>query len=198
MLKLPKLPTLKPRERLFALGSSVVLVIVILDRLVLAPWSRHAAVVHAEIRKMEMSLAAHQHLLLRKGGVMADLQRQQRYLRDPIADDLEMAALLKEVEGLAAQSQVKVSEIKPLATETVESTKRYSLEVRFQCTLDGWAEFVYRIEQSPSLYGVARAGLSTKEEMPDVLDAYLRLTNATMVPDAEQEELSPDAIRSKS
>ena len=198
MLKFPKLPTLQPRERLLALGSGVVLLIVILDRFVLAPWSRHAAVVRAEIRKMETSLAAHQHLLLRKDGVMADLRRHQRYLHDAIADDLQMATLLKEVEGLAEQSRVKISEIKPLATETVEFAKRYSLEVRFKCTLEDWAEFVYNIEQSPSLYGVARAGLSTKEDTPNVLDAYLRLTSATIASDAQPEEPAPDAGRSKS
>ena len=187
MIKLPTLPTLHPRERLLAVGSGVALLIVILDRLVLAPWSRHATTVRAEIRQMETSLVAHERLLSRKGRVMADLKRHQRYLREAIADDLQMAALLKEVEELAGQSRIKVGEIKPLATETVEFAKRYSLEVRFECTLEDWAEFLYNIERSPSLYEVARAGLTMKEEMSDQLEAYLRLTSVTAAPAAEQE-----------
>ena len=44
-LALPKLPQLKPRERLLATGSGVVLLMVLLDRLVLNPWLRHAQTV---------------------------------------------------------------------------------------------------------------------------------------------------------
>ena len=194
MLKLPKLPTLQPRERLLAAGAVAILLLVVLDRLVLEPWSRHAVKIRAEIRQMEAALVSHERLLSRRTRVMADLQRHQRYFRDAIADDLQMAALLKEAQELAEQAHVKVAEIKPLATESTEFAKRYSLEVRFAGALDDWVDFLYHLETSPSLYEVVRAGLSTKEETPDRLDAYLRLTSVTALPEAgSQEEPTPHA-----
>ena len=59
--------------------------------------------------------------------------------------------------------------------ETEESAKRYSLEVRFHCTLEQWVDFVFQIESSPSLFGVLRANLSVQEDQPDQLAGYLRL-----------------------
>ena len=175
MIRLPQMMQLKPRERLLAVGAGVVFVIVVMDRLVLSPWIRHAKAVRQEIRKMERALQSYQRLLGRKEPVMRELGRYQRYLKPPLADELQMAALLKDVQDMAAQSHVEIGEIKPLAVEADESAKRYSLEVRFECTLEQWVDFVFQIENSPSLFGVLRANLSVQEDQPDRLAGYLRL-----------------------
>ena len=162
------------------MGSGVALVIVILDRLVLSPWLSHAKSVRGEIHQMQHALQAHQRLLVRRDDVLEELKRYRRFLQPPIADDLQMAAFLKEVQEMAAQTHIEVGEIKPLPVEADEAAKRYSLEVRFQCTLDQWIQFVFLIETSPSLFEVVRAGLSTQEGQPDQLEGYLRVRNATM------------------
>ena len=178
--KLPRVSDLQPRERLLAAGCAVVLFVVALDRLVLGPWGRHAQAIQHEIREMEQALQSHQRLLARKDRVLAELGRYQQYLTPAIADDLQMAALLKEVEELAGQSQVHLNEVKPLTVETSGPAKHYSLEVRFECTLEEWVDFVFRLQSSPSLYEVARASLSAQEETPDRLVASLRLVSASL------------------
>ena len=185
--RLPHLSDLQPRERLLAIVSGVIVLIVLLDRLVLGPWSTHTRAVRQEIAQMEQALQRHQRLLARQDRVMAELDRYQRYLTPAIADDLQMAVLLKEVEDLAGKSHVKVAEIKPLAVEADETAKRYPLDVRFECTLEEWVEFVYSIETSPSLFEIVRAGLSVQEDVPDRLDASLRLVSAFM-----REDRSPE------
>ena len=198
MIKLPSLAQLKPRERLLAVGSGVVLLLVMLDRLVLSPWSRHGEIVHQEIARMEEALQNHQRLLARKDRVMGKLARYRRYLKPAVADDLHMAALLKEVEEIAAQTNVHVIEIKPLTVEAGEVVTRYALEVRFECKLDAWAEFVYHVEASPALFEVVRAGLSVGEEKPDRLEGYLRVASAAVHAKsarAHADAGSPHAIR---
>ena len=180
-MRWPKLLQLKPRERLLALGSGVVLSMLLLDRLVLNPWLRHAQTVRAETRRLEGTLQTHYRLMEREEPVLADLARHQRYLQPAVADDLEMAAMLKELDELARQSHILVGEIKPLTTETVESAKRYALEVRFQCTMEQWLQFVHAIERSPSLYEIVRAGLGRQEEAQDQLEGYLRLESAAIL-----------------
>jgi hypothetical protein len=91
-----------------------------------------------------------------------------------------MAALLKEVEEVAGQSRVRVSEIKPLNVETEAVSKRYALEVRFDCTLEEWVDFVMRIETSPSLYTIAKAGLSVQEDIRDRLEGNLRVVSTAI------------------
>ena len=187
MVKLPKLPTLRPRERLLAVGSGLVLLAVILDRLVLNPWLHHAQTVRQETQRMERELKHHRQLWARKDQVDAQLLAYQRYLRVPIADELQMAMLLKEIESIAADTHVILGEVKPLPPESDEFTKRYALEIQFECTLEEWVDFVTRVETSPSLYQVLRATMAVREETPDRLAASLRVASkAVRVRDAER------------
>lgn len=178
-MKLPRLPELKPRERLLAVSSGVALLAVALDFLVLNPWLRHAQTVRDEIHRMEAELRHDARLLSRRDRVMKQLAVYQPYLRSPLPDELQMAGLLKEIQGLADESQLRV-EIKPLPAEPTELTIRYSLDVQFDCTLEEWVDFVIKVEASPSLFQVARAGLTVQEEMPDRLKATLRLTSTSL------------------
>ena len=156
-LKLPSLPKLKPRERLLATGSGVVLLMLLLDRLVLNPWLNHARTVRKEIQTMEQALNHYGRLLARKQYVLAQHERYQRYLRSPLPDELQMAVLLKEIEGLAEKSQIQLAEVKPLAPEGAGENRRYSLDVTFDCTLEQWVNFLIELESSPSLFPSSRS-----------------------------------------
>lgn len=127
---------------------------------------------------MELALQRYHKLLARRDFVTRQLKAYQRYLRQPLTDELQMASLLKEVEGVAERSRVQLIEIKPLATESDELVSRYSLEVQFECTLEEWVDFVTGIEASPSLIEIARASLAVQEDVPDRLKASLRMTSA--------------------
>ncbi len=186
-LALPKLPILKPRERLLATGSGVVLLMVVLDRLVLNPWLRHAQTVYQEIHRMEQSLTHYSRLLSRKDYVLTQRERYQRYLRSPLPDELQMAGLLKEIEGLAERSGVQLAEIKPLPPEGDETTRRYSLDLQFECTLEAWADLIVEIEVSPSLFKILRATLAKQEDVPDRLKGTLRVASTTLRPKLPQQ-----------
>ena len=179
-LTLPKLPQLKPRERLLATGSAVFVLMVLLDRLVLNPWLRHAQSIRQETQRMEQSLKHYGRLLSRKEYVLAQRDRYQRYLKSPLPDELQMAGLLKEIESLAERSRVELGEVKPLAPEGQETTRRYSLDVQFECTLEEWADFIIEIEASPSLLQIVRATLAKQEDVPDRLKGSLRVASPAL------------------
>ena len=186
MIRWPQFNKLKPRERLLAVGTGAVLLIVALDSLVLRPWIRHAQTVRREIHRMEEELRNHNRLLARRDRVLGEIGRYREYLRQPVTDDLQMAALLKEVERVAQRSGIVVGEVKPLQIEAVGNEKRYSLEVRFESTLEEWVKFVYRLETSSALYSVIGAGLEASSEKPDQLKASLRVMSAAMRPEGER------------
>lgn len=183
-MKLPRLPSLHPRERLLAVGAGAVLLIVALDRSVIAPWLKHGQHVRQETLRMESALRSHERLLARKDHVLVERSRYQRYLKPPVADDLQVATLLKELEVLVSQSGLILNEIKPLPTDISDTARRYALEIRFQCTLEQWVNFVYRIETSSALYEIVRAGLLTKEELPDRLEGFLQVVTTVPVPES--------------
>ena len=192
MLKLPPLPQLQPRERLLALGGGIMLLVVLLDRLVLSAWIHHARIVRQDIQQMEESYLSRERLLARKERILTELARHQRYLRPPIAEDLETAALLREIEEIASQSHIIVGEVKPLAVESTDTTAKYALELKFECTPEEWVELVYRIETAPSLFEVIKASLSTKEDKPDQLEGFLRVVSVV------QRQLASPAPQEKS
>ena len=181
-LKLPKLPKLKPRERLLATGSMVILLMLLLDRTVLNPWLRHAQTVRKETQSMEQALKHYGRLLARKEYVLSEHGRYQRYLRSPLPDELQMAALLKEIEGLAEKSQIQLAEVKPLAPDGAGASRRYSLDVTFECTLEQWVDFLIELESSPSLFQIVRSTLATQADVPDRLRGTLRMASAALRP----------------
>lgn len=182
MMKLPSITQWQPRERLLAACAAVIVLGLLMDRVVLNPWLRHAASVRREVRDMEAALRRYARLLARKDSVFVELEPLQRYIqRPPMTDELRMAALLQEIERAAIGSGVQLDEIKPLRTDAEEELTRYVLDVRFQCRLEDWVAFVAALEASDAVLTVHQAGLSVQPEAPDQLQAYLRVASVAFV-----------------
>ncbi len=199
-MNLPQLPQLRPRERLLAVGSGIIILILVLDSAVLRPWLRHGAIVRQQIHEMEESLGRYQRLLVRAPHVMAELGHYQQYLQPAIAPELQMAVFIKELEQLASQSHITLQDTKALPPAASPLSTRYTVELRFACTLEQWVELVYQIETSPSLYEISRAALSVAEDSPDKLQGSLRvmavvLNPSTNTSDAREESQHPDTRR---
>lgn len=182
-MKFPAFTQWQPRERLFALCAAVIVLGLLMDRVVLTPWLRHASTVRREVREMETALRRYGRLLARKDSVFLELEPLQRYIQQPaMTDELRMAALLQEIERAAISSGVKLEEIKPLRTEPEQELTRYVLDVRFQCRLEDWVAFIHTLESSDAILTVQQAGLSVQSEAPDQLQAYLRVASVAFVP----------------
>ena len=190
-----KLPELKTRERLLAVGSGFILVVVVLDRLVIGPWLTHQHNVAEAVEKLEGTLQHYSRLLTYKDRVLSQLQPYRKYLRPPLADELQMATFIKEIEELARESQVGLNEVKPLAVESGEFSKQYSLDIEFESTLEEWVDFIVNIESSPSLYEIVRSSLEVQEEVPDRLKGTLRLVSASV--QSSREERLEQAVPSQ-
>ena len=176
-IKLPKMPNLRPRERLMAAGAALIVLAVVFDRLVFSAYLKHAQAVRRDSQRLEQTLKHYSRLMQRKPQVDAQLTAYQRYLRAPIADELQMAMLLKEVEGLAGETGVTLGEVKPLPPQSEANSTLYTLDIQVECTLEAWVDFVTRVETSPSLYQIQRATLAVSEELPDRLAASLRVVS---------------------
>ena len=180
--RVPSMDQLKPRERLLAAGSGLVLLILVMDRLVLNPWLRQGQAIRLETRRMERTLQHYSQLLARKERITAQLDAYRRYLRPTLVDELQTASLLKELEGLSGESHITLAEVKPLAIETNPLLKRYPLDVQFECTLEEWVDFVIRVESSSSLFQIVRAALAVQRDVPDRLKGSLRVVGVAMQP----------------
>jgi len=175
-LKLPSFSKWSRREQLIAAGCMGVVLLVAMDRLVVASWWHHMVNFREEIDRSEHSLVTQQRLLDRKDSLLTDEQKYQEYLRPGAASELQMATLLKEIENLAHQAQVSLEEVKPLTSEESDLSQTYVFEVHSESSLDQWVRFVHLVETSHTLFKVQRAKLEKKEDKQDLLKGYLRLT----------------------
>ena len=190
-MKFPKI-TLKPRERLLAVCAGLVLMVIVLDRAVIHPWLVHGRKVRQDTKQMETALHAYARLLERKDGVLSRRERYQRCFRPEIAEDLQKAAFINEIEELAGEAEVVLGDIKSSEIEGESTIKQFVFDVQFECSLEQWVDFIYEVETSASLYEIARAGLSMPEEGADRLEGYVRLVSA--VPSSAAMESHEDAL----
>ncbi|MBI4355998.1 MAG: hypothetical protein HY597_06100 [Candidatus Omnitrophica bacterium] len=174
------------RERLAAAVGAIAVAIVLMDRLVIAPWWHHAQEISQKIGQKEEAMAQQHRLLSREAFVLARLDQYRSYLRPAGAEELDMAAMLKEIDALAQESQVSLGEVKPLPSDANDLYREYALEVHGDCSLQQWVHFVYLLESSRSLFTIEQAGLEASKDTPGRLQGSLRLTSMAMLADPTQ------------
>ncbi|MBI4313551.1 MAG: hypothetical protein HY594_01915 [Candidatus Omnitrophica bacterium] len=188
-IELPKLSRMSKKEQLLAVATVLVVALLLLDRVVLSPWIRHLGKLREEIRRLEETHIGYQRLLGLGDRVRADAEILKPYLKPGAASDLQMAGMLKEIEGMARQSQISLEGIKPLPGDETDLIQSYAFEVQFQSFLPQWIRFLHLIETSPSLFEVERASLDIEDEKPGLMSGYLRLKGVVMR-DATQDSQS--------
>ncbi len=182
-MKLPKFPKfsdLSARERLLAAGVVFVFSISLLDRVVLGPWWRHTQEVSQDIKRLEKAIRTYEQILPRKPQILAEVKAYSGYLHPAGSGQEDVAALLREIETLAKESDVSLGEVKPLTAPGDKSTQGYAIEVHYTGTLKQGIQFIYLLQTSKSLFQFDRAALSLKAADTGTLDGSLRLTRKGM------------------
>lgn len=174
-----KPPALSRAERLLAVGCAAVIILLVVDRAILAPWQRHTARVRREVYALEQMLAGERRLLAMKDQVTVEAERFRDFLRPAMEKELQMAALFKEVERLAKLSGVTLNGVKPLADRQDDLSQTYTLAVNCDSSLAQLVRFIYLIETSPSLFQIEEVSLDVKEDQSG-LEGLLRLSAVAM------------------
>ena len=175
-LSLPKFSELNRRERLLAFGSLLVICAVVVDRVILEPWGRHTRHVHQEIERLERSLRGQYDVLSREPQMRAEASAYRDDVRSEEAPVPDMAAILREIEGLGTQSGITLGEVKPLEGERQEAYQGYVIDVRYHGSLEQWIYFIYLLNHSPSLFEIERATVTRAEQDPSSVEGILRVS----------------------
>mgnify|MGYP001609429659 CR=1 FL=1 len=175
-IKIPDFSKWPARQRILALAAAGVLALVSMDRLAIGSWGKHMASLREQTRNLELDLSRQYKLLVRELPVLAEQIRYQEYLRPGAPRELQIATLLKEIRDLAQQSLVSIEEVKPLPGTEEALVLTYAFEVHSKSTLQQWVNFLYLIENSPTLFEVEKARVMRKDKTQDSLDSILLLT----------------------
>ena len=185
------LPKLAARERMFAAMSALMVALVVMDRLLVAPWWQHTRQVAHDIRELQHELATHERLLSRQMDVAAKIEAYRDYLRIARSPEVEMGELVHELEALASQSGVTLGTVSPLPTTQNPPYQEHAVDVQYQGTLEQAVRFVYFIESSKKLFEVQRATLSLEKRGQERLQGGVRLTSVAILATARPAGASP-------
>lgn|GEM_PF-1516168 len=173
--KLPDFSKMSKREKIAVAIGAMILMLVVADRLVLSPWLDYRKKLKKEIRELEQTAAGRNLLLSRQGSIFIDQELYKRYIHKGESSDVEIASFLKEIESLAAQSQVSLQEVRPLNTEGGEWYEEYGLEVHFLSSLPQWTKFIYLLDSSSSLITIERNDMGLEKEGSKTLKGVIRI-----------------------
>lgn len=176
----PQFSKLSRRERFVAIGSLVVFLVMVLDRLVIGPWTEHSRTVHGEIHKLQSAIQQYHKLLERKPQVLEEVAAHREDLDQTRMEALDMALLLREIEDLRNQSGVSLKEVKPLEGMSDEFHNIFTLEVKCAGGLEQWIHFLYLLQTSKILWGIERATIASSAEDVALLEGSVRLTSKVL------------------
>ena len=168
------------RERLLAVGTVLVILVWVIDAALVKPLGQRAHRVGQDIRTIEREVRRQQQLLTRRDYVAAEAEQFRGFLRPAGPKELEIAALLKELEELGKKASVSLGDVKPVPSEASGPYQTYTFEIQAECTFSQWVEWIYHLESSPSLFTVDRATIALKEKSSEMLKASVRITRIAM------------------
>ncbi len=180
-LKLPGLPKLAAREKLFAFLGGLMLALVVMDRLVISPWWRNTQQVRQDIKELSHQVATNRRLLSRSAEVSAKIEAYHDYLRSARTPEVEMSELVREVEALASQSGVTLGTVSPLPTTENWPYQEHAMDVQYNGTIEQSVRFVYLLESSKKLLRVQHASLALSKRGSDQLQGNMRLTSVAIL-----------------
>jgi Tfp pilus assembly protein PilO len=183
-MKLPSLAQMSRRERAMAITGMAVVGLVLIDRVILAPWWYHLHALERDIQTLEGEIRTQHTLLSRTGDVVGVLDEYGRYLRTAGNTETELASLIREVQALGAKSGVTLGAITPQETTLADPYQVFALEVQYEGRLQQAVHFLHLLEGSTMVFKIERATWEHEDKDVDQLQGTLRLTSAAMDPAA--------------
>jgi len=172
------------RERVMVVAGALILLIVVSDRLVLSPWSHYITQVRREIAETEERVAQAQKLYERKDSIFQEGEAYRAFIALGQTPELEMAALLREIDQLSREADVSLQEVKPLPADKTEDYEEYGVEVYFESEFPQLLEFIEKVESSAFVFVIEKASIVRKDEDSGLLKGFLRIRRLVMTESA--------------
>lgn len=158
MHKMPKI--LSKRETTAAYITLGVILFAVLFNLFLAPLLDKQRELSREISSSRQKLKKYTRLLAEKELIEAKYAKFASAFRLPEQQEEPQVAALSELEGLANNAGIRITDVRPQGT--AGSQKVINIEIRTEGELSAYLKFFYAIEQSLSSLTIKKFQLSAK------------------------------------
>lgn len=167
---------LTKQERLIAYVALVVFLLAFFDRFMLEAILSRMDTVESEIRMKELLVKKNLKLLHQKDVITNEDTRYSVYSIQAKSPEEEISGVLKEIERLASESSVVMSEIKPTGIEEGAVVKKYSIALSCEATMEQLANFMFQIENSKILFTIDTYSLSSKDREKGIVKCTMSVS----------------------
>jgi len=124
-------------------------------------------------RKLKKNLS----VLGQKDMVESEYLKYSQLLKQKDSDEQEMSALLSDIESIAQEVAIRVTNMKPKGVKSVNFYKRLSVDIEVEAELNEITKFIYNLQKEPHLLSVDNLRLKQKRRhRSSVLRGYLLVT----------------------
>ena len=167
---------LSKRERYILYVSTVVIVAVFFDKIVINPLIKKIEKLNKDIFIHEKRLQKFLYLLSQEERIIKEHKSHTKDLKQVSSDGEEKSRLLSEIEQTARKSSVFLKDVKLGSTEKSGPYTKYTVEIVAESKIAYLVDFLYQLEASARVLKVRGFYLAPVKEQSQMLKAQMTIT----------------------
>jgi Tfp pilus assembly protein PilO len=171
-----RLLNISQREKNIAIVILVFLFLFAAYSFVFTPLLEKLSVLNREIEAKELKLIKNQKIFNREKFVANDYKKYEQYLRQKASDEQEMASVLSEIEAIAHQINIQISDIRPQRVKKEGFYNSFIIEVDAEASLKDITRFIYTLQSPPHLLRAEKLRLEKQIATSPTLKCYILVT----------------------
>ncbi len=164
---------LSKREKLIFYLSISLFLLLVLERMVFSPLVDRLSALNQEIQLKESKLMKGWRIQAKKDQILTEYKKFEIFFKTKASDEEVTSMLLKEMEKIARESGVALSNLKPRPSAARGLYREYWVELQTEAPMEKIITFMYKVNDSQLLLNVDRLILSLKEEGKEDLKAIM-------------------------
>jgi Tfp pilus assembly protein PilO len=167
---------LSKREKFLFILTATVILSSLIYRGILEPTVKKWRYLNRQIGLKQARLAKNLKIIAQEAAVRREFSRYRDFIFPRVSDEEEIARLLREVEKLARESGVHITDMAPRNKEQNGLYEQFSIELETEASMVDLMRFIFALENSRFLFATEKIKISLKSSRANVLKSNLLLT----------------------
>lgn len=169
------------REKTLAAFTISAVLIAVVYNFIIEPIIGQWNTLDKKIRDKEVVFTKYSRILSDKDNIEKLRAKYAKYLEhNKMTLDEESAVALSSIEKIARQTNVRITNIKPLLSKSFGNYNKFTFRVTTESTLTELTKFIYDLQSSDQLLKVERMVLRAKENEPASIKSMLNITKISV------------------
>ena len=171
---------LSKRERMILYFTTVFIIIVASDRLIISPVVSEMTSIGQRVQHKENEITRGLHILANKSRIVSEIATYEPFLNEPAEDEEGITELLKEIENIASNNAVFVISIRPAGITTEGPAKKFSVALDCESGMEDLVAFMYEIENAGQIYVIEKIQISPKSGDISVIQCGMTISRVNI------------------